>query len=299
MSASYYTPSSYVQRAIDITFTRANGTFSDGGTNTATVSGLRISATITQAGGPGFNQLDCRIFGLTPSMQNDLSTLGMVVMIPKRNTISLYAGDTQSGLGLAFAGTINSALQDFRSMPEVHFHIQAQTGLTAALQPISPSSYQNGADVVVLLEGLANQMGFSFENHGVSGVLLSNPYYGGTATQQARIAAHDAGINMILDNNTMVIWPAGGVRDGVIPLISPDNGLVGYPTYTANGLDFVCVYNPTIQFGGQVQIQSSLPQATGIWQVCGMSHNLEAQMPGGSWFSSISVVTPGYYSRPL
>lgn len=280
---------SFVQRQISVTIQRANGVFADGGMNTVNLNGLRISATIERLGNVGSGRLSCRIFGLTASMMNDLSTLGMIVTTDQRNTISLYAGDATSGLGLAFTGTIYQALADFRSMPEVSFQIEAQTGLAEAITPIAPSSYQGGADVVTIISSLAAQMGRVFENNGVSGVVLSNPYFPGTAAQQVRDAADAADINLHDDGTTIAIWPKGGTRGGAIPLVSATTGMVGYPAYTANGVDIVTLFNPSIQFGGQINVQSSLPQACGNWCVYGLVHNLEAQVPGGSWFSAIRL----------
>jgi hypothetical protein len=290
---------SYVQRAIDVQFTRASGTFSQGGGNSVTVSGLRITTSITTMGAPGMNQMQARIHGITPSMMNDLSTLGMLVLENRRNTVALYAGDAISGMGLVFTGTITNAWADFGSMPDASFDIQAQTGLVEALTPISPASYQNGADVTTIISGIASQMGRGFQNAGVSGIHLSNPYYPGTAIQQIQEVAADAGINWHDDGTTISIWPPGGTLGGAIPLIGPDTGLVGYPKYTANGLDIVTLFNPSINFGGQVQLQSSLPQAQGTWQVFGMVHNLQAQTPGGDWFTALRLVQPGYGPRRL
>jgi len=35
---------------------------------------------------------------------------------------------------------------------------------------------------------------------------------------------------------TLIIWPKGGSRGGSIPLVSRDTGMIGYPSYTQNGI---------------------------------------------------------------
>jgi hypothetical protein len=285
---------SFVQRAIDVTFTRATGVFAEGGKNTLTLSGLRCSAVITKNGGASWGALDLRVYGMTLSTMNDLSTLGMLVTTDQKNSVSVFAGNVGSALGLVFEGTIYQAWTDFRQMPEVPFVVSGQTGLTAAVTPVAPSSYTGAADVAVIMASLATQMGLAFQNSGVSGVVLSNSYLSGTALQQAKNVAQHAGINLDIDANTLYIWPKNGSKGGAVPLISPSTGLIGYPTYTANGIDIEVLYNPSITFGGKVQVQSSLPQACGTWQVYGLTHDLESITPGGAWKSSVRLVSPQY-----
>lgn len=238
--------------------------------------------------------MDARIYGLTASTMNDLSTLGMLIMTDQRNTVSVFAGDDESGLGNCFNGTMHEVFADFSAMPNVSLRIRAQTGLTDAIKPVSPISHSGATDVVTIMSGIASVMGRSFENNGVSGKVISNPYYSGTAAQQVQEVANDADIFQHDDGHTLAIWPKNGSRGGSIPFISPESGLVGYPSYTANGVDIVTLFNPSISFGGKIKLQSSLPQATGTWQIYGLSHELESETPGGSWFSHVRLYRPGF-----
>jgi hypothetical protein len=64
---------------------------------------------------------------------------------------------------------------------------------------------------------LAQKMGFAFENNNVN-VKLSNPYFWSNYMQQARALAQHAGINMILDRDTLAIWTpiaSGLARAGI------------------------------------------------------------------------------------
>jgi hypothetical protein len=207
----------------------------------------------------------------------------------------LFASSGGQTPALVFSGVIVQAWADFQGAPDVSFEVQAQTGMADAIQSVSPISHQGGADVVSMLSALATQMGLAFENNGVSGVVLNNPYYPGTALQQAQAIRQHANINMVIDDTTMAIWPIGGSRGGQIPLISAKTGMIGYPKYTANGLDLDIEYNPSIQFGGKVSVQSSLTQMNGTWQVYGLTHDLEANLPGGRWFSSVRVLPQGFF----
>ena len=181
--------------------------------------------------------------------------------------------------------------------------ITAFTGLLDQLKPIPPTSYKGPTDVATIIASLAKQMGYSFENNGVSGVLIANPYLSGTGRDQVMQIAEHAGINVIFDDQptgvpTIAIWPKGGARGGAVPLISSTTGMVGYPAWTENGIIVKTEFNPQIVFGANVQVQSIVPQASGTWSVFGVTHELEFAMPGGKWFTTLSAATPGHMALP-
>jgi hypothetical protein len=272
---------SFIQRKLDFTFTLNNGTFTGTGSNTVTVSGLRASVTVTRVGAAEMNQATASIYGLTLDMMNG---------------VEIYAGDDQSGMGLVFSGTINNAWANLESAPDASLDITAQTGLADAIAAISPASYQQGADVATIIRGIASQMNpaRALENNGVS-VFLSNAYFPGTATQQISEAAEAAHILWEDDGKTIAIWPVGGSRGGVVPLISAETGMIGYPKFTDRGVDVLSLFNPNINLGGKVQVKSIIRGASGTWRTHGLVHTLQSQTPGGSWATAIRLIDPVLY----
>lgn len=284
---------SFVQRLIDATFTLGTGSFGSGGSNTVKLSGVRASAKVIKAGGRSMGTLDMSVYGMTPSDMNQLSTLGMIATTLRRNGVLVEAGDAVSGMGTVFVGTITNAYPDFQGAPDVAFRVEAHTGAIDALIPQPPTSVKGSADVATLLAGLAAQMGVSFENNGVT-TQLSNPYFAGPARVQARAIVEAAGCEWnAVDNGILAIWNPGESRGGEVPLISPDTGLVGYPSYASNGIQFVTLFNPSIGFGQKVQVKSSLEQACGTWTVYGLDHDLETMTPNGQWFSTVQAAQVG------
>jgi hypothetical protein len=151
-------------------------------------------------------------------------------------------------------------------------------------------------------------MGLTFENSGVSGVNLSSPYLPGTLRDQAQKAADAAGVNLYIDDGqspptgdqssgnttggTLAIWPKNGSRGGEIPLISPETGLVGYPTFTDSGVLVKCLFNPNLKPGGQFKLKASVLPNEAIWNIRYLNLELDANTPGGSWFSVIDAMLP-------
>lgn len=270
--------------------------FDESGTNQVTLPSLRASARIQNSGSPGGSTMTLSVYGMTLSLMNQLSTLGMIVNLIPKNVITVTAGDAENGQTIVFVGTITQAYGDFSAQPNVPFTFECNSGLLENVVAVPPSSFTGPTDVAVIMAGLAKLMSKDFINHGVTGVMISSPYLWGSAGDQYKALARHAHIHAEIINGTnLEIWPWNGTRQtGPIPLIAPGSGMKGYPAYTAQGIVVQTEFNPQISFGGQVQVQSSLPRATGTWQVTKLDHALDTQVPSGDWFSTIYGYNPKY-----
>lgn len=274
--------------------TKPQPVFSGTNSNTVTLSGLRMSARVSKAGGASDSTLDLTIYGMTRSLMDDLSTLGIQINLVQHNQIVLTAGDEASGLSTVFVGYTLACYADFRSAPDVSFHITAHTTAPNAVIPVPVSSYDGPTDVATILSSLASRMGLKFENNGVS-VKMASPYLSGDAKTQARAVVEDAGISWNGgDAGVLAIWPKNGSRGGQAPLISPGTGMIGYPTYTAYGIIVRSIFNPNVGFGGKINVLSDLQPACGTWNVYGLEYELDSQVNGGSWFMTILASNPSF-----
>lgn len=285
-----------MQAVITLSADAKSTSFNEGG-NTVTIGGadeaaLRMSAHIQHAGGQFDSQMDLTIYGMTLSVMNQLSTLGMQINLIPKNQIILSAGDAESGLATAFSGFILAAYIDFQGSPEVAFRITAKASTPQGVIPATASSFPGTADVATIMSGLATLMGFKFENNGIT-TKLSNAYFSGSARAQMQACAKAAGINANVIDGTLAIWPKNGSRGGSMITLSPDAGLVGYPTYTQLGIMLRAVYNPSIGFGQKIKVEGSiLPPANGTWGIYGLDHDLECQTINGKWESTILGYNP-------
>lgn len=294
-----------VQRLIEVAVRLAGNAatnqpskFSESGTDTVTIRDARTSVRIQNSGAPAGSTAHVDIFGLAPSLMDQLSTLGLVFNIVPRNTITIQAGDTESGLSTVFAGTIVAGYGDYNAAPNVPFRFEANAGLESAVAPAPVTSFRQATDVATIMAGFARQMSLGFENNGVS-VMLPTPYFSGTVETQLRACAQAANINAEIVNggNVLAIWPKGGNRNTPsVPLIAPppSGQMIGYPSYTQQGIIVKTVFDPKIAFGGLVRVQSSLKPATGTWAVQKLDLALDSKMPGGQWSSTIYAYNPNY-----
>lgn len=288
----------FSHKQIAVTFDLGSGNFGESGFNRVKLSGpLRASVDISEAGGPSHATCQARISGMTLSNMNALSTLGIRATIVRRNRITIEAGDVTNGLGVVFQGQIIDGWADFSGMPEVTFYVSAGSAYLQRIKPIPPTSYNGLADVATIMQSLATQNGMSFQNYGVTSKLI-DPYFPGTIHEQMDRCATAANINWFIINDTSVaIWPKGGSRGQSIPIISPDTGMIGYPTFTQSGVQINMLHTPSIGFGQKIQVKSSIPGASKVWQIQGVSHNLESETPNGQWSTRVTAVEEGLFAQ--
>lgn len=279
----------FARKRIDLTFRLGTGTFGNTGANTVTVTGLRVHAEAKATGGDAMPNLSLKVFGLPQDMMNQLTSIGLINSGMRNNSIIVAAGDDGSTLATVFEGTIWQAWADYDQMPAACLNVTANGGGLASLQPVAAISFQGTADVAGIMQGLAQTMGFGFENNGVD-VKLQNPYFPGTALAQMRACARAANIYAQIDRNVLAIWPKNGQRGTDVPVVSAATGMVGYPKYSGNGIQISTLFNPSLRIGQMVQVQSSLLPANGQWEVMQIMHSLDSETPNGHWFSSFIAI---------
>lgn len=284
---------------VQISLAASGATFKEGGNTVTLPAGLRMSATLLNAGGMSDGTLDLVIYGMTKSLMNQLSTLGMQINLVPKNPITLTAGDA-AGMATAFNGYIIAAYADFNAQPEVAFHISAHTLGAFATAPAEASSFKGPISVAMIMAGFAAKMGLRFENSGVETV-LSNCYFSGSLRDQAQSCVRQAGIAWNSGElGVMAIWPKNGSRNGKIPLVAPPpkGSMIGYPSYTAYGIMVRNLFNPNLGLGQKIKVESDV-LTPGEWAIYLLSHNLEAHTPGGKWESTIMAYNPKHPTPPV
>jgi hypothetical protein len=284
---------SFTHKHIDLTITLGTGQFGDTGANTVELKGLRMKAEIQDFAGPAMAQTQLVVFGLPLTVMNQLTTLGAVnAAVGGKNAVQIAIRDGAASPTTVYTGNIWKAWADFNQQPDAALNIMAVSGLTLSLKPVPAISYPGSADVGTIMQSIATTSGLAFQNYGVS-VQLSNPYFSGAALTQIRECAQAAGINFTIDNGSLEIWPKNGSRTPttMLPVISTETGMVGYPTFSSNEIILTTLYNPAIKVGTPIRVISTLQVASGYWNVQQVTHSLESETPDGQWFTNV-LATP-------
>jgi hypothetical protein len=273
------------KKELRFVITLGTGKFGSSSNNQIRLEGFRATVDIDKAGGMMMGTLRAQIYGVKQSDMNSITTLQWKPRSLIPNTVEVYAIDGAQET-LVFTGNIVNAWGNYQGMPEVFLQIQAQSAYFAQLTPVAPRSYKGQIDVASIMAQIARTMGFTFENNGVN-VQLSDMYLANTGLEQAKTLARAAGIDLYVDDGILAITPPNTPRKGLIPEISKETGLLGYPTFDGVGVNFQILFNPSVVFGGSIKLVTDIVQAAGQWVVTSVAHRLEAEKPGGAWFSTI------------
>ena len=222
------------------------------------------------------------------SLMNQLSTLGMIVtQVQNRGTVTVTAGDAGATPTTVFVGQVVNAWPNLSGSPDVSFDVEANGALTYATQTVPPTSFKGSSDVVTMMQKLAGQAlpKLTFENNGVN-IKLADQYLHGSLFSQIQQCANAARITAIIDNGVLAIMPYLKPRtSGTVPTISKDAGMIGYPSYTPQGIIVSTIFNPGIQMWGQVHVNSILKLSAETWSIVGIDHQLDSMLPQGEWKS--------------
>lgn len=301
---------SFRQKLIDVAITLAPNavasgqpnTFAGTNSNTVTLSGYRTRARISGSGGVATARAQIEVYGVSPDLMNQLLQAGPIFNQIQGNSVLVSAGDAVAGMTPVFGGTIMFCQGLYDRQPDVSLQMICQAGGLWQVLGVPPSSYSGATDVATIVHGLANAAQMEFENNGVT-AQLANPYYAGNLKQQLEKIAHDAHIVAeFVDNDTKIaIWPVGGSRTSLktIPLISAQTGMIGYPTFGQKSYMLVkMLYNPQVSFGGQIQVESDIPQANGTWTVYGLDLALDSKVPHGEWATTAMCFKADFPNPP-
>ncbi len=278
-------PSFENKKALRFVVTLGTGKFGSSNNDTITLQGFRATADIDKAGGMMMGTLRAKIYGVKQADMNSVTTLQWKPGSRIANTVEVFAIDGAAET-LVFAGNIVNAWGDYQNMPDVFLHIQAQSAFFNTLKAVPPRSFKGRVDVATVMGQIARDLGYTFENNGVTTQLV-DVYLPNTGMEQAKDLARAAGCDLYLDDKILAITPPNVPRKVIIPLISSASGLVGYPTFDGVGVNFQTLFNPAITFGGSVKLVTDVQQAAGEWVVTSVGHRLESEKPGGAWFSNV------------
>lgn len=262
-----------------------------GGTNIIRLNGLRVKADIKKIGqfGEGW-QASLRIYGMLEEDMNALSVLSFNSTAVELNKIRVSAGD-DNGLAQVFSGHIVNGWIDYANTPDVCFVIDAMPDYYNRLRASKPTSFKDNEALSKVMGDLASKMGYKLNNNKVN-IRLQKGYFDNSFFKQAENIARQTNTVMIIEDEILTITPIGVALDNGsagIPVISPDTGLVGYPTFNKEGISFNSLFNPAIRYYHNVRVETRQKPILGEWTVIGVQYQLESEVADGAWFCQVDA----------
>lgn len=267
----------YKKRTLKFEFTLKDGAFDESGNNILTIDNIKAEIEIGAYGGITGTTLEARVYGLSIDNMALLSYKGIQLNGAKQNMMKVWADDRP-----VFFGSITNCFADLNQMPDAPLIISAfSTGFDQSITA-APFSKEGVASVNEIITTIAASIGYTVVNNGVL-AKLENPYFEGNPISQIQQCSHAAGIEIDFRLGAIYIWPQGGSIDDTIPLISPQHGLIGYPVFSSYGINFQCQYSDLILRGRKIQLETSLPNGSGVYTVQSAVHHLSTWTEGGPW----------------
>lgn len=299
------TSGSFQSRRLRLTLTLPRAVFRGTGSNTLTLTDLRMAARL-EGSGNLTNSLNIDVFGMAQADMNSVTTLfGQSTDKSAVVTNAIVKLEALNGTAWVtlFTGGVIEAYPNYASMPDVSMSIMAQTGFGAQITPSIPTSFRGSITYSALAAQLAGSLGFAFENNGVTGAAIS-PYLPGSLIFQLRALADQGKFDYYLTaqggvtsggaaaETTLVICPRGQGRVGKLTaLLTPQSGLVGYPQPQKFGLAVTALFSPLFELGAPLLIQgSTIPLAEGTWFPYHYEHTLDSLKPNGQWFTRMDCL---------
>lgn len=278
-------------KTVRITIQLRKGEFDNGG-NTVIIEGLPVSVTVTKQGGEAKNKASVTVDNLKLETATQLTTLAFKRLETYNNVIQIDAGSQGAELSTIFIGEITSAVPVMGDN-KLSLKIEALAGYYPALIPSTPTSVQENTTVEKLMKQFADEAGYSFENKGIT-ASVANSVFVGSPIAKAKTLARQADVDLLIDDNKFTIQPFEAPKEGQIPLINKGTGLIGYPSFSNEGINCKSVFNDKLKVGSYFKLESVLPHASGEWQITKVEHRLEAYTPNsGTWESEVTGVLPG------
>lgn len=279
---------SFTNKTIQVVMAMAEGVFQNGA-NQITVEGLPTTVDIQKQGGDERPSCTVTIGNLNIDVVKQLTTLSFRPLQRFKNQITVNAGEVGKQLQTIFIGDFENAYGEFQNAPTMNLMVKAIAAQHGALMATPATSVDGTEQVAKLMEQWAIEAGCTLENKGVN-ASVKNVVYRGSPVDKAKTLARDVGIDLIIDDGKFIITPNGQAVDGNAVLIDPKHGLLGYPAFSNDGIEFNMIFDPNVKIGGLVKIESIVPRASGIWKVTKITTKLEAYVPNrGSWNSSVSA----------
>lgn len=277
---------SFTRKFIEIHITLSKGTFSNN-TTTKIIRDLPMVVEIERVGLPARDIAKVSVFGIKQEDLEALTFLNFKKLQVERNILQVYAGDEKEGLSLAFMGEISNASAHYNQGADVPLEIEAMGGYYAAMLPLPPYTFKGSILAADIVKELAGKIRYTFIDEGETKSVL-NPYLRGSAFQQLAELSKNINLDLIISNGVVKLKKSDASTK-IAAVISKDTSLIGYPSFTHNGVQVKCEFLPTLELKDKISIKSLVPKASGIWQVVSLHHQLTFNVPEGSWFTKIGA----------
>jgi hypothetical protein len=244
-------------------------------------------------GGNQYGNAHVEIFGMPLDAMNQISRLWLEALTPTNtDTLEIAVWDGTAFVSL-FQGVITWSAVDASGMPAVKLVVEANAGFALANATASP--YANAGPVLLrdALTSIVSPAGMTVDySAALPDVQLVDVRADGSPLAQvASILRAFPQIRWLVNLQRLVVFPTAAPFAEDPVRVAADTGLVGNPVYSTSGLQFATIYNPQIAPGTYLDVESGTFEFINRtkWVAAVIAHELEPNLPGGKWHTSVGA----------
>lgn len=283
----------YIERIarVDIKVDRKD---SSGATQTLSFSfqqhRMRISV---RQGGNQYGNARVEIFGMPLEAMNQISRLWLEALTPQNtDTLEIAVWDGTAFVSL-FSGVITWSAVDASGMPAVKLIVEANAAFALANATASPYANAGPVKLQDALTAIVAPINFTVDYSAnlAPAELVDVRVQGSPLTQVGAILKAFPKIRWLVNLQRLVVFPSDAPFSNDPVRIASDNGMVGNPVYSTSGLQVATIFNPQIAPGVQLNVESATFDFVNRtkWVAAVLAHDLEPNLPGGKWHTSIGA----------
>ena len=247
-------------------------------------------------GGKQFGNAHIEIFGVPLATMNNIARLWLESLTPQ-NTDTVEIDIWQNNQYVPFfQGVITWSAVNGAGMPAVSLVIEANASF--ALMNATASPYANAGPVALsdALTAIAAPQGFSLDySESAPQYQLTDVRVTGSPMEQiAALMNHFGNLTWFVNLQRIVVRTAGAPFSADSIRIAADNGMQRLPIYSSSGLQLDTLFNPQLRPGVACDIETSLDFVNRtVWVAAVLAHQLEPNLPGGQWTTSLACNSYG------
>lgn len=272
----------YNQRSLRFEFVNETSSFDKAGNNQISLSNVKATVSCHSSGNLFGTQVNVSIFGLGLDLLAALSAkaMGLFGTDTERISMKIFVENTA-----IFVGYMTSSIANMNSVPNSALIITATANADLQNKAVSPFSFSGSTPVADVITAICKSAGYSPYITGLNGLVVTNPHYEGSVFDQLQSICDHMSIAMSVTPPSITFWPQNSTKDEIKPLISPDYGLIGYPVFSNGGVMFQTQFSTLLTTGRNIQLDTSLPHASGVYKLTSVTHELSSWLEDGPWHS--------------
>ena len=248
-------------------------------------------------GGNQFGNAKIEIFGVPPDTMNNIARLWLETLTPQNtDTIAIDVWNGQDYMPF-FSGVISWSAVNGGGMPAVSLVIEANAAMAlmnATASPYAnagPVSLQDALTTIAATQGFAVNYSATAPQYQLTDVRVT----GSPMEQISGLMRHFSDLTWFINLQRLVVRAAYAPFDSNAFDINASNGMQRLPVYSSSALQLDTLFNPILRPGVACNIQTQQFDFVNrtLWVASVLSHQIEPNLPGGQWTTSLACNSYG------